>query len=543
MKSKTGFAVSTLALAALCCSLWLRAQRNDARPLPEMFPPGALLYLEARDLHQLVNQWNSSSEKSKWVNSANFQVLSQSRLVQRLGEAQTEFETVAGIPVQMNLLDQVAGTQSAFAFYDLAHLSFVYLTRLDDTRLNATDLWKKRTAYQTREVAGIPFFVKEREGEAMRTVAFASYNGWLVLATDANQMARTLTLLARQQEASLATESWFKETLAHAPQQGDLRLVYNLTKLAATPQFRTYWIHRNKTELQAFVSGISDLFEQSAAFEERRALIRSSAVTSAASGDAAMREVLQHIPATASLYRAWATPDQETLGSVLQQVVLSNSIQTESLFREAPQVAAEAGITGSISDLETRIDEPAYKRAGRQNIDDLRNIISNLQPAALLHSQTTTFLNDNIFLLPQSEAVILCRQPPDRAALEQALTESAGLLKTGSLDALHLTVNGNLVALSRIPPGTMAPPLSLGVNAVYAAGYNHATEWPHYKSLFNDINRSTANPETPAPVNTPAFFSGNLLSLGDALSRVAKASIVTQDDRTVVRDTVRYELQ
>jgi hypothetical protein len=231
------------------------------------------------------------------------------------------------------------------------------------------------------------------------------------------------------------------------------------------------------------------------------------------------------------------------LGSVLRQVVLSNTLQAESLYSEAPQVTAEAGVAGSVSDLETRIDEPAYKRAQQQTIDGLRSAISALQPSALLHTQTTALLNDKVFLTPQSEAVILCRQPIDRAALEQALTQSAGLAKTGSLDALRITVTGNLLVLSRMPSATMAQAPTLGPGAIYTAGYNHTSEWPRYQSLSNDINRSAANPETPAPTNTPAFFSGNLRSLGDALSRVTKASIVTQDDQTVLRDTVRYELQ
>jgi hypothetical protein len=536
MRLRSGATLCVAALAGLLGgTLWLKAQRNETRPLPELFPPGALLYLEAQDLHKLVGQWNSSTEKTKWVNSANFQVLSQSRLVQRMAEAQSEFQTVAGIPVEMNLLNQVAGTQSAFAFYDLSHLSFVYLTRLDDTRLNSTDLWKKRTAYQTRQVAGVSFFVKEREGEAIRTIAFASYEGWLVLATDANQMARTLTLLAHQPAASLASEDWFKSALAQAPVQGDLRLVYDLPKLTATPQFRTYWIHRNKSELQPFASGISDLFEQPTAFEERRAMLYQSPRPSATPDNAALAQVMQHIPASGSLYRAWASPGRDTLGAVLQQVVLSSAIQTESLDRNAPQVTADAGTVGSISDLETRIDEPPYKRAQQQTIDNVRNLIAALQPLALLHTQATALLNDNIFLTPQSEAVILCAQPIDGAALEQALTQSAGLLKTGSLDPLRISVTGNLLVLSRVPSGPMASAPTLGPNSIYAAGYHHAAEWPRYKSLFNDINRSTGN--------TPAFFSGNLRSLGDALSRVTKATILTRDDQTVVRDLVRYELQ
>ena len=542
MTNKTRLTLCVFVLGGLLSgSLWLKAQRTDARPLPELLPPGALLYLEARDLHRLVSQWNSSSEKATWLRGANFQVLSQSRLVQRLGEAQTQFQTVAGIPVQMNLLDQVAGTQSAFAFYDLPTLSFIFVTRLDEAQLNATDLWKKRTGYQTRQVSGISFYVKEGTGEEARTVAFAFYEGWLVLATDADRMARTLTLLARQPAASLGAEGWFKEALAQAPAQGGLRLVYDLAKLIRTPQFRTYWIHRNKSELQPFVSGISDLFEQPSGFEERRALIRGAAAAGSTPDGAALAEVLQHVPAGASLYRAWALPDRQTLRSVLQQVVLSTPLRNESLNREAPQVTAEAGVAGSVADLETRIDQAEYKRAQQQTIDGVQRAIAAMQPAALLHIQTTALLDDKVFLLPQSEAVIFCRHP-DLAAIEKALDVSAGLLKTGSLDTLRVTAIGNLLVLSRIPVGNTEPGPVLGTNAVYAAGYNHASEWPRYKALFGDVDRSVTNPEMPAPANAPAFFAGNLGSLGDALSRVAKASMVTLDDQTVVRDTVRYDL-
>jgi hypothetical protein len=198
---------------------------------------------------------------------------------------------------------------------------------------------------------------------------------------------------------------------------------------------------------------------------------------------------------------------------------------------------------GSISDLETRIDEPAYKRAQQQTNSGVRDLVSACRPAALLHTQATPLLNDNVFLIPQSEAVILCGQPIDRAAVETALMQTAGLLKTGSLDPLRITVTGNLLVLSRMPAGPMASAPVLTPDAVYAAGYNHAAEWPRYRSLFSDINRSVANPETLASHNAPAFFSGNLQSLGDALSRVTRASIMTREDQTALHDVVRYELQ
>jgi hypothetical protein len=110
-------------------SLWLRAQYNDARPLASLLPPGALWYVEAKDFGKILREWTGSAEKSKWVDGDNFKILGQSRLLQRLGQAQDEFAAVAGLPVDLTFADQVAGQKSAFAFYDLSHVVFVYITQ------------------------------------------------------------------------------------------------------------------------------------------------------------------------------------------------------------------------------------------------------------------------------------------------------------------------------------------------------------------------------------------------------------------------------
>lgn len=149
---------------ALGTGLWLKAQSEQPRQLSDMLPAGASLYLEARDFHSLVSQWKNSNEKKKWLASANFAVLSLSRLLERLSQAGNEFIAVSGVPLEMNFVDQVAGARSAFAFYNLSRLIFVYVTEMPQTRVDATDLWRRRAAYQTRSAAGIPFFSKSDSG-------------------------------------------------------------------------------------------------------------------------------------------------------------------------------------------------------------------------------------------------------------------------------------------------------------------------------------------------------------------------------------------
>jgi hypothetical protein len=76
----------TAVIALTLGGFWLRAQQEEARSLPSLLPSGALLYLEAKNFQSVLNQWNLSTEKQSWLASDNFEILSRSRLVQRLGQ-------------------------------------------------------------------------------------------------------------------------------------------------------------------------------------------------------------------------------------------------------------------------------------------------------------------------------------------------------------------------------------------------------------------------------------------------------------------------
>src|SRR5579871_411761 len=126
----------TLVIAAICVSLllviWVFAQTPAASPvdLSRLVPAGPLLYLEAKDFGALLSDWNGSAVKKLWLDSDNFQVFSRSRLYLKLQQAQTEFSAAAGVPPDMDLLANIAGTQSALAIYDIGTLEIVYITRL-----------------------------------------------------------------------------------------------------------------------------------------------------------------------------------------------------------------------------------------------------------------------------------------------------------------------------------------------------------------------------------------------------------------------------
>ncbi len=136
-----------------------------------------------------------------------------------------------------------------------------------------------------------------------------------------------------------------------------------------------------------------------------------------------------------------------------------------------------------------------------------------------------------MFVYPQSEVALVCAKA-DRAALDAALQSSIGVVKTGGLDLLRTSEDNGVLILSRL--GTHAAVKAAVVSGeIYAAAYEHAAEWPRYKQLFGVVDHKTGD--------APAFFSGNLRSLGDSLYRLRRASMTTQEQGAVTRDTVDYE--
>ena len=105
------------------------APQAPGTSLSRYLPAGALLYLHAKNFSALLSEWSVSPEKTQWLQSDNYHVFSESRLFLRLQEVKDRFAAIAGLPPDMNLAGQIAGTESALALYDIGKLQFLYITR------------------------------------------------------------------------------------------------------------------------------------------------------------------------------------------------------------------------------------------------------------------------------------------------------------------------------------------------------------------------------------------------------------------------------
>ncbi len=499
-------------LAVLGALVWTFAQvPAPPRPLAQLFPPGASLYLEARNFGALWQEWNGSPEKAQWLQSDNYQVFSRSNLFLKLSNAQTEFAAAAGVPPDMALLSNVAGAESALAMYDIGNLEFLYITRLPSARFVGSALWKARGNYQSRNSAGIDYYVRV-DPKSKRVAAFAVAQEHVLLATREDALAGALALLAVPSGASLAGEPFFSKSVQAARQPGELRLVLNMQRLMDSPYVRSYWIQRNASELKQFHAAVSDLRRANGEMDETRLLFRAGdePVTW---NEAALAQLTRLVPTDANFYRAWASPTAAEALALVQPP--TSTIETS----RAPEAASLDTTVGSEADLEIRIDEPPLQAATNRDHEAWRKLIDAAKLDAMLQIETTRVLPDGTFIGIDSAIVLLAAAPWD----------------ANGAKSVAATVNGRVLAIANRPEflQRILSQTSNSISGRYSARFRHAAELPHFLKMTTLIDH-------PLKTDGPSFFFNNIGSLGMALGRLDSASITVRDSGSVVSEDVVY---
>ncbi len=555
--------LSPVAAVLMAMIFWAFAQPAP-QPMSSVFPAGALLYLEAQDLGALLSDWNASPEKRDWLAGANYESFSRSQLFLKLTDAQTEFATAAGVPPDYALLASVAGSNSAVAMYDIGKLEFLYITHVASARAMNTALWKARGSYQTRHAGSSDYFVKEDKA-SHRVAAFAYSGDTLLLATKEDLIARALQLMARESLPSVASETWFSNSVqAAAAGQNDLRLVYNMATLARTYQFRSHWVQGNVPDLREFSSGLADLERVRGEIRERRVLLRATASDATESAESATGQLLAAVPDDAGLYRAWLHPSTTQAANRIEEILFAQTGASTQQSKTAP-VVVETGAAGSEIDLESRIDERPFAQ-GLDPLKTLRDKLAASHIDAMLDVSSTKVDPDQVYVRPHSAIALLSSTAWDADAIRAALGTAAEGTWSNSGAATWRTVAGGVRELEGLGEIAMAADgklLVIGdsaalVNAVfarrnrspiagaaYAAGWRHARELPNFERMTRLIDfpqLPPPGPDEPQDAGEPPYFSGNLASLGRTLKRIDAATIVVHDAGGQLRESVTYKL-
>jgi len=569
-KTKRRLLLASPVAAALTATMFWALAQPAPQPLASLFPAGALLYLEAKDLGALLADWNGSAEKRDWLSSANYEAFSRSTLFLKLGDAQSQFATAAGVPPDYALLSSIAGSNSAAAMYDIGKLEFLYIARIASARAMSTSLWMTRGTYQTRHAGNSDYFIKE-DKTLHRVAAFAYTGDSLLLATKEDLIAGALQLMARDTVPSVASEPWFTDSVQAAGagpipnSQGDVRLVYNMARLAGAYQFRSHWVQANVPELRQFSSGVADLERTRGEIRERRVLLRATPVEIDGSNESATGQLLAAIPDDAGLYRAWLHPAAGQAEQFIEENLFPPSIATAAPRSKSAPMVAETAEAGNEIDLESRIDQRPITD-NRDAMKPLRDRLAAAKIDAMLDISSTSVDRDQVFVRPHFVIALLAGAPWDADAIRADLGSAAEGVWSNSATATWRTgANGvrELEGLGKLAMAADGKWLVIGdsaemVNTVfarrnraavagasYAAGWRHARELPNFERMTKLIDFPqmpvTASAE-PIPGGEPPFFSGNIASLGRTLKRIDAATIVVHDTGAMLRESVVYRL-
>ena len=562
-----------LLATVLCCAgavyAWFQTSEPPS-PLSSYVPQGALLAIESADFAALLHHWSSSEEQKRWLASDNYAGFSRSRLFGRLSEARDQFATTAGLSPDAGFLQQVAGSQSIFAWYDIGKLEFLYITRMPSSERENLPLLKLRSRFEERKAGDAIFYVRT-EGDPERTVAFAERGDYLLLATREDLIADALSLMQRPAERTLNNEPWYSSAKAAASANaGDLRMTLNLARIVPSPYFRSYWVQRNITEMKQYSAAVSDIYREKGRIREERVLLPGPIGSPGATED--LGPVLTYLPSGRGIYRAKAGPTAEEVVSELDDKLLARLPASYRDRRIAPTADLSTTQAGSTENLEQLIDEPVVTAQPRSTaLRQLASHISELQPSAMLvfSSAVSVDQTPRIPFQPIHSAVVLASSKEwNESVLQQDL--SAVLAQTISVgdqgfgwtqqrdaqrswqeladfNGLAVAIAGKIciVASDRATLLKMLDGQSAGAHAPQVAqviaGFRHSAE----RGPLLSISKLMDGPSHPAANSqeaAPAFLSGNLGSLSETFRDLDSETFTeTSGANGATRQSVIYQ--
>lgn len=566
---------------ALCAVLLLSAAGyvflQTVSPAPKLatfMPGGALLYLEAPDFGRLLREWDASTVKGSWLGSANYAVFSRSNLFIKLQDVYNQYGEAAGFLPDLSGVIGIAGTDSALALYGIRDVEFLYISRIPESDLMKSQLWAVRDQFEQRQAGGVSFYLRTDRGSA-RTVAFAFTRGYLLLGTRDDLVAQSLELLAGAKNPNIASDRWYRDATAAASNPGELRMVMNLELLVKSVYFRSYWVQRNASAVRQFWTGVADVKRSSGVLTENRVFLRVPSSPEPANADHAgsVANLLALVPPDAGLYKAFRLTSSSDAAAQIVDRLIGPQPQRSRDYRYATVALSLDNRIGTEGDLETRIDEqPLPADAGiSDSVVAVRTMLEKSGARTMLLLQSSSAPAGTFVQLP-SVIVLEADTDWDRDSVRNSLSGAAGKLWTTSqlgaawtagtsgqhaierlngLGTLIYSTQGRLLFLSddaqllatvldRVGTSRIAGALT------YAAGFRHSRERSNYERIMASLDFSSAPGLTGfgllgQPGNAPAFFSGNLASLGRVLSSVAEIRVTEEDRGNATLQTVVYQ--
>ena len=108
---------------------------KSAYGLAEEVPRGAFVYAQFSNLPALIEGWDRSQLRERYLNSANYSQLQRAHLALKLISRWEEFNNALGFPLDVATITGATETSAAIAVYDIGKLDLVFIAPMSEEKI------------------------------------------------------------------------------------------------------------------------------------------------------------------------------------------------------------------------------------------------------------------------------------------------------------------------------------------------------------------------------------------------------------------------
>jgi hypothetical protein len=294
------------------------------------------VYAQFSNLPALIEEWDRSQLKERYLKSTNYQQLQNRHLVLKLMSRWQEFNDALGFQIDVPAISGAAETRAALAVYDIGQLDLVFIAPLSEEKIALTQFFTNKDQFEETEAPGGDVYYRQAveadHGRQKQVLAFATISGRFILATNENLLLRTIANIERRNaKDSLADDPAFS-SLSQKLKPHFLTVWLDQTKLNNDYYFKHYWLLQNMDQLKGIRAGMFDLEQQKGRWIERREFLTTGKdhPISPPIPEAELRRLYSMAPQDAPLVRLRALANHPTLPATLLRDTLFDAAQAET---------------------------------------------------------------------------------------------------------------------------------------------------------------------------------------------------------------------
>lgn len=332
--------VTTIALAFIGV-VFIAFARTAHKPRGEYglaadLPRGAVVYAQFSNLPALLDHWDRSQLKERYLNSTNYRQLQHRHLMLKLISRWEEFNDALGFQLDMATISGAADTVAALAVYDIGQLDLVFIAPLSEEKIALTQFFTNKDQFEEAEAPGGNVYYRQAveadHGRQKQVLAFTTLRGRFILASNENLLLRTIANIDRRNpKDSLADDPAFK-SLSQKLKPHFVTVWVDQTKLNRDYYFKHYWLLQNIDQLKEIRAGMFDLEQQKGRWIERREFLTAGKdhPTTPSIPDAELRRLYSMVPEDAPLVRIKALASSRALAAALLSDTLFDTVKSET---------------------------------------------------------------------------------------------------------------------------------------------------------------------------------------------------------------------